>query len=191
MPETQPIGLLQRTWLSVEARALRRLAAVARRRSRLPEHLLTGMDGEREAIFYLRRLGYVVVARRWRSAKQRGDLDLVAWHSGTLCFVEIKTRSRRDFVPAEAAVDDDKQRTLQALARVYMRRLPESAHQSPSRFDVLSVYMKPPRHSRHQSESSSQPYLPKHATPKGPAEQHQANAIEPDFVLYQGAFSWK
>jgi len=177
MPSTQPIGLLRRTWLSVESRALRRLAAVARRRSRLPEHLLTGMDGEREAIFYLRQQGYTIVARRWRSAKQRGDLDLVAWHESTLCFIEIKTRSRRDFVPAEAAVDDDKQRTLQALARVYMRRLPEASRESPSRFDVLSVYMQRPETN------------PTAAT--GPTEQSQAHATEPDFVLYQGAFSWK
>ncbi|HEY8997861.1 MAG TPA: YraN family protein [Edaphobacter sp.] len=174
MPATQPIGLLRRTWLGVEARALRRLAALARRRSRLPAHLLTGMDGEREAIFYLRRQGYTVVARRWRSAKQRGDLDLIAWHQDTLCFIEIKTRSRRDFVPAEAAVDDDKQRTLQALARAYIRRLPESSRQSPTRFDVLSVYM--------QQAAS---------TPTNSSPAHSSKYADPDFVLYQGAFSWK
>lgn len=176
MPGTQPIGLLRRTWLGVEARALRRLAALARRRSRLPAHLLTGIDGEREAIFYLRRQGYTVVARRWRSAKQRGDLDLIAWHQGMLCFIEIKTRSRRDFVPAEAAVDDDKQRTLQALARAYIRRLPESTRQSPTRFDVLSVYMQP---------AASAP-APTNSSPASTSKY-----AEPDFVLYQGAFTWK
>lgn len=144
---------------------MRRLAALARRRSQRPAHLLTGEHGEREAIFYLRRRGYVVVARRWRSAKLRGDLDLVAWDSGTLCVLEIKTRSQRHLVAAEAAVDTDKQTTLLRLAQAYQRRLPAAAQQAPIRFDILSVYL--------------------------PSDTHLQPDSEPDFALYQGAFSWK
>jgi putative endonuclease len=136
-------GIVRNSWIGLQASALRRLAAMARRRSPLPTHLQTGLDGEREAIFYLRRQGYTIVARRWRNPKLRGDLDLIAWHLDTLCFIEIKTLSRRGSLPAEMAVDSDKQETLRRLALSYIRRLPEAARQAPMRFDVLSVYLDP------------------------------------------------
>lgn len=139
----RPVGALHRAWLGLEARALRRLSALAQRHSGQPAHLLTGLDGEREALFYLRSLGYIVVARRWRTPRLPGDLDLIAWHGEMLCFIEIKTRSTRNGIPAEASIDHDKRRTLQHLAQAYMRRLPTDRRDCPARFDVLSVYPDP------------------------------------------------
>jgi putative endonuclease len=191
MQTSSRIGILHRGWIVAESRALRYLASIAARRSRLPAHLLTGMAGEREAIFYLRREGYIVVARRWRSARQRGDLDLIAWYNGTLCFLEIKTRSRRDAIPAEAAVDHDKQQTLRSLARAYMRRLPASSQQAPARFDILSVYMDSRINMDSRANSSSHSdVVPSGQNPVTSTTPTAATA-EPDFVLYQGAFPWK
>ena len=97
-----------------------------------------------EALFHLRRQGYTVVARRWTSAKVRGDLDLVAWHGSTLCFVEIKSRSARDSVTAETSVDRSKRLQLRQLARVYLHSFEEPARSTiSSRFDVVSVYLLP------------------------------------------------
>ena len=78
-----------------------------------------------------------MVARNWRSPHHKGELDLIGWEGDVLCFIEVKTRSRSDFIPAEAAVDHEKQRALAAIARDYLRRLPS---QPPTRFDVVSVY---------------------------------------------------
>jgi putative endonuclease len=155
----------------------------------MPEHLTTGATGEREALFYLRRQGYTIVARRWRNPKLRGDLDLIAWDcssktEATLCFIEIKTRSRRDFVPAEMAVDDDKQQTLRRLALSYIRRLPEAARQAPMRFDVLSVYLEP---ALSKSLESPQKSVKESATKAIP---RSSNNAWPDFVLNKGAFQW-
>jgi len=83
-------------------------------------------------------------ARRWRNPKLRGDIDLIAWHGTTLCIVEVKTRTRRDLVPAEMAVDSDKQDTLRQLARSYLRRLPAAAREATIRFDVVSIYLESP-----------------------------------------------
>src|ERR1700761_5458979 len=94
-----------------------------RRRPSEPAHLATGRRGELAAFFYLRRRGYIVVARGWRSGRLRGDIDVIAWEGDTLCFVEVKTRTTREIATAEAAVDDDKRRTLRRLARSYMRQL--------------------------------------------------------------------
>src|SRR5271154_103436 len=92
----------------------------SRFRRQQPAHLELGRRGEEAAYFYLRRLGYVVVARGWRTAKVRGDLDLVAWEGVTLCFIEVKTRSSRNVATAESAVDEDKTRVLRRMARQYL-----------------------------------------------------------------------
>lgn len=114
------------------------LAGRFRRGSARASHLELGRRGEEAAYFYLRRLGYIVVARGWRSAKAPGDLDLVAWENNTLCFVEVKTRTGRSVATAEAAVDDDKVRVLRRMARQYLHALPTVPDQV--RFDVLSIY---------------------------------------------------
>jgi putative endonuclease len=128
--------------------ALTRLDAVARRRGlSLPAHLATGLEGEDAAYFYLRRKGYVIVARRWSAGNLPGDLDLIAWQGERLCFVEVKTRTARDASPAEIAVDAHKRTLLRRLARQYVRQLPGTGapplRPVPARFDVISVYLVP------------------------------------------------
>jgi putative endonuclease len=147
--------------------ALAALAPGAQGAKAEPAHLSTGRRGEDEAYFYLRRLGYVMVARNWRSPRRRGEIDLVGWDADVLCFVEVKTRTSRGVKPAEAAVDGDKQREICAVARDYLRRFESSAsgrrrsasrpltragedprppghsgafQPPPFRFDVVSVY---------------------------------------------------
>jgi putative endonuclease len=110
----------------------------SRRRREEPAHLATGRRGELAAYFYLRHLGYVIVARGWRSSRLRGDIDLIAWDGGTLCFIEVKTRTTHEVATAEAAVDEDKRRTLRRLASNYRRQLPHK--DVTARFDILSIY---------------------------------------------------
>jgi putative endonuclease len=102
-----------------------------------PAHQRTGRRGEEDAYFHLRRRGYVMVARNFRSPQHRGEIDMIGWDKDVLCFVEVKTRTTRDVKPAEAAVDRDKQRSLAVVARDYLR------HMAPTcqwRFDVIAVY---------------------------------------------------
>jgi putative endonuclease len=101
-------------------------------------HLALGNHGEEAVYFHLRKKGCTVVARRWRSSRQPGDLDLVCWEGDTLCFVEVKTRSRFDVATAESAVDADKRRMIRRMARLYMSGLREQPKQV--RFDIVSVY---------------------------------------------------
>src|SRR5213083_1366206 len=102
-----------------------------------PAHQRIGRHGEEDAYFHLRNLGYIMVARNFRSPRRRGEIDLIGWDKDVLCFIEVKTRTTRDVKPAEAAVDGDKQRELAAVAGEYLRRIPRSCQW---RFDVLSVY---------------------------------------------------
>ena len=103
-------------------------------------HLQTGSRGEEEAYFYLRRQGYVIIARNYRTPRCHSELDMVGWDGDTLCFVEVKTRTSRKFLPAEAAVDYDKRHDLSRVAREFLRKTPG---QPPFRFDVVSVYFEP------------------------------------------------
>jgi putative endonuclease len=129
-------------WLQRTLAGLDSLAARRGRAADLPAHLLTGIEGEEAACFYLLRKGYTVVARRWSAGNQPGDLDLIAWQGAMLCFFEVKTRTARDLTPAETAVDLHKRNVLRRLARQYVRQLPDNS--APQvRFDVISVYMEP------------------------------------------------
>jgi putative endonuclease len=102
-----------------------------------PRHQRTGTQGEEEAYFYLRKLGYVIVERNFRSARSRGEIDLIGWDGDVVCFIEVKTRTTLDVKTAEAAVDRHKRREVAQVARQYLRRLPPSCQW---RFDIVSVY---------------------------------------------------
>ncbi|HEU4636217.1 MAG TPA: YraN family protein [Edaphobacter sp.] len=162
-PSPRRPRLAARAWIHAQNWAIRHLETM--RRTRSAPHLETGALGERETLFYLRRNGYIVIARRWKTAKFRGDLDLVAWHGSTLCFIEVKTRTHRDAFAAELAVDHEKQRVLRRLARAYIQRIPASRRPLTARFDVVSLYLQP------ETETP-----PSHSTP--------------EFVPNQGAFEW-
>ena len=130
--------------LGLERRAYTALQRLVHRKSPLPPHLITGERGEDAAYFHLRGLGYTIVARRWRSERTPGDLDLAAWDGDTLVFFEIKTRTARDLAPAETQVDPHKQKILRRMAAAYLRQIPERHRDRvPVRFDVLSVYILP------------------------------------------------
>lgn len=119
-------------------RALDSAAGLLPRKAQTPEHLLTGRRGEEAAYFYLRRHGYVIVARNYRSPRSRSELDLVGWDGDTLCFIEVKTRTTRDMKPAEVSVDAAKQRDLVQIAREFLRKIKTNP---PFRFDVISIYL--------------------------------------------------
>jgi putative endonuclease len=121
-------------------RALDSFARLLPGKDSTPQHLHTGRRGEEAAYFYLRECGYVMVARNYRSPRSRSELDLVGWDGTTLCFIEVKTRTTRVLMPAEAAVDAEKQRDLSHVAREFLRKVKSDP---PFRFDIVSVYFEP------------------------------------------------
>jgi len=142
-------GLLSPTFTRIIVRTLDWLAVRTLPADRKPTHLRTGKLGEEDAYFYLRRLGYVVVARNFRSLRCRGEIDLIAWDKDVLCFIEVKTRTTMAVKPPEAAVDRHKRREISAVARAYLTRVPPSCQW---RFDIVSVYYERSKASRPQIE---------------------------------------
>jgi len=91
-----------------------------------------GDAGERAAARDLRRRGFRVITRGYRTA--RGEIDLIARDGDTLVFVEVKTR--RSGHPAEA-VTPEKQRRLTLAALHFLRKY--QLLEQRCRFDVVAV----------------------------------------------------
>jgi putative endonuclease len=108
--------------------------------ARKPKHLLTGKRGELEAYLHLRSLGYRIVAANFRVPYDRGEIDLIGWDDGILCFIEVKTRTNQGFAPPVTAVDRSKRRHILSVARRYVRRI-SSALPPPCRFDIVSIIL--------------------------------------------------
>ncbi len=104
----------------------------------------TGIRGETYAYWYLRRHGYVFVARNYMPRGVKGEIDLIGYDGETLAFVEVRTRTvRGDALPAlpELSVTTDKQRVVVRTARRFLRE--RHVGECPCRFDVLAIDNRP------------------------------------------------
>jgi putative endonuclease len=126
------------TLIKVALDALDKAAKALGREPHDAAHLVTGRRGEELAYFHLRKLGYTIVARNYRTPRHRGEIDMIGWDGDVLCVIEVKTRSTREVAPAQVAVDREKQGDLRVVAREYLRRAPV---ETTVRGDVVSVYV--------------------------------------------------
>ena len=94
--------------------------------------------GENLAYWYLRRNGYVVIARRCRPGGRAGELDLVGWDGPVLAFVEVKTRTGTEAGPAETAVSKAQRRRIMKAAWMYLNQM--GRRDVTFRFDQANVY---------------------------------------------------
>ena len=103
-----------------------------------------GDRGERLAAAWLRReRGFTIVARNWRSPRDRRDeIDLVARDGEVMVFVEVKTRGADALVPGYYAVDDRKKRVLRRAAQAYLAGLREKPR--TIRCDIVEVTLPVP-----------------------------------------------
>lgn len=98
----------------------------------------TGRRGEELAADWLRRKGYEICARNWRSGSY--ELDIVARKQGRLHFVEVKTRRTGALTPPEQALTDAKCRALTHTAALYLAQ--HDRDEEPV-FDLIAVDLSP------------------------------------------------
>jgi putative endonuclease len=103
--------------------------------SNLTPRQILGARGEKAAARYLRRRGYKVLLKNFRSGK--AEVDIVARDKDWLVFVEVKTRETEQFGAPSEAVDRDKQRNLSKAALDYLRMLGNP--KIHFRFDIVEV----------------------------------------------------
>lgn len=99
------------------------------------ENISRGKSGEEEAVNFLRKQGYKVLTRNYKS--KLGEIDIIARDKDTLCFIEVKTRfSDRFGLPSEA-VFKPKQRQISKAALSFLKE--NKLLDKKARFDVVSV----------------------------------------------------
>jgi putative endonuclease len=103
----------------------------------------TGVRGETYAYWYLRRHGYIFVARNYTPRNIKGELDLIGYDGETLAFVEVRTRTVREDLSAlpELSITTDKQRVVARTAQLFLAE--RHVRECPCRFDVLAIDNQP------------------------------------------------
>lgn len=96
-----------------------------------------GSLGEQLAVDYLTHSGLRVLERNWRC--RYGELDVIAADdaSGTVVFVEVKTRTGDQFGGVAQAVTAAKVRRLRRLAGVWLSR--QRTGWAAVRIDVVAI----------------------------------------------------
>lgn len=94
-----------------------------------------GKRGEDLACAELRRRGYAILERRYRT--RFGEIDIVARDAGVVVFVEVKARVGDAFGGGAEAVTAPKQRRVAQMAVDFLSR--RRLHDQPCRFDVVAV----------------------------------------------------
>jgi putative endonuclease len=104
------------------------------------QHRNLGMLGEDLASEYLKREGWQIVARNWRT--RRGEIDITARDGKCLVFVEVRTRRVSPYGGdpylgrPEDSVTPRKQLQLARMAEAYLFDVPWSG---PWRIDVVAL----------------------------------------------------
>ena len=109
-----------------------------------------GARGEDLAHRYLQRRGFRIVARNYRAAHARGEIDLIAWDRDRLVFVEVKSRESESFSAPDRNIGPEKRRALFRAAREYARRADVPFDQA--RFDLVSVVFEPAPRVTHEAD---------------------------------------
>lgn len=103
-----------------------------------PTRRQLGQAGEDLAVAALKKQGYKILERNYRTP--RGEIDLIARQRGVLVFVEVKTRRSAAFGEPQEAVSPAKQARLTRLAGYYLNQ--KGLGQVKARFDVVAITLR-------------------------------------------------
>jgi putative endonuclease len=99
------------------------------------ERLQFGRDGESAALTFLKKKGYRILEKNFRS--KVGELDIIAEQDGVIVFVEVKARTDHEFGHPFNALTPAKQRKIIQTAQSFLAR--KRLSEKPMRFDVVAL----------------------------------------------------
>lgn len=99
-------------------------------------HNDTGRAGELAAVQFLEQKGYEILDENWTHGKC--EVDIIAFKSNTIIFIEVKTRSSVAFGMPEDFVSDAKQKQLELASQAYIDIMD---HQGEIRFDIIAIIL--------------------------------------------------
>lgn len=97
-------------------------------------HNDTGREGEEKALQWLRRKDYDIIDRNWRHGHL--EIDIIAFKAEYLHFIEVKTRTSRDFGYPE---DEVGRRKLRHMIDAGVAWLAAHPGWKKIRYDILSI----------------------------------------------------
>jgi putative endonuclease len=98
-----------------------------------------GAQGEAIAMAFLKRNRYKILCTNYRCVF--GEIDIVAEHKKTLCFIEVKTRRTAAYGAPQEAVSARKQQTMGRVALHFLQRF--HLEDRAARFDVMAIRLAP------------------------------------------------
>lgn len=100
----------------------------------MAQHNDIGFKGEQIAKEFLLEKGYEILDENWVNG--RAEIDLIAYLSGIIIFVEVKTRSSIGFGLPEDFVNETKHSLMSQAADAYIEIM---GHEGEVRFDIIAI----------------------------------------------------
>jgi len=95
----------------------------------------SGRRGEAIAVSYLKKRGYRIIERNYRT--KLGEIDIIADCKGCICFIEVRARDNRVYGLPEETILKKKQLKVSKTALAYIKRF--GLEDRNCRFDVVCV----------------------------------------------------
>ncbi|MGV8963867.1 MAG: YraN family protein [Candidatus Saccharimonadaceae bacterium] len=99
----------------------------------MAQHNELGKEGEKAAANFLRNEGYKVVIQNW--TMHRHEIDIIAEDDEFIIFVEVKTRTSRQWGNPEDFIGRTKIKRIVEAADLYLQL---NDIDKPARFDIIA-----------------------------------------------------
>ena len=94
-----------------------------------------GALGEEAAALVLRKKGYKIIERNYRS--KMGEIDIIAKDGEYTCFVEVRLRKNNSYGSPADSINEGKRRRIIRTAQLYA--MEKGIFDTPMRFDVVLI----------------------------------------------------
>lgn len=95
-----------------------------------------GIKGEQLAVKHLKKCGYKILSKNYKN--KCGEIDIICKNKDTIIFVEVKTRTNKNYGDACEAVNLYKQKKIISVSKYYLLK---NKNNLMIRYDVIEVYL--------------------------------------------------
>ncbi len=96
-----------------------------------------GRHAENQACAYLLSLGFILIEKNYRC--RHGEIDLIMRDRDDIVFVEVRSRSRKDYGSADESIDKRKRNRIIRAATHFLQKQ-HWLYKVSSRFDVIAIH---------------------------------------------------
>ncbi len=97
---------------------------------------IKGRVGEDIAANYIMKNGFDILDRNYKI--KFAEIDIIAYKNDVVHFIEVKSRTSRDFGFAYEAVDNKKQEKIRKTAEIYLNQ--SNFFYNEISFDIIEIY---------------------------------------------------